>query len=214
MIGFLPVVIALAIIWFLLELRLSSRKLQAKLRLNAWPSFVEAFTSALQAGISITEAFHLIADFNVLGLQNQLVALRTRLDRGERLEDVLEEFRKDVNLLECDFFVKLLIICHRNGGSGLIRSLTNHASLSRRHITVVGDASARHGAILAVGRLGISAPWILLTVLGVNETARKPFDSPAGIALLLCGLLVSATAFYLMKKTAALPSFTRVFQYG
>lgn len=214
MIGFLPIVFVLASGWFILELRSSHLKRNAQLRLNSWPSFVESFTSAIQAGISITQAFQLVAEFDVPGLRSATRSLRDRLDRGERLEEALELFRKEVGLLECDFFVKLLIICHRNGGSALVRSLATHASLTRRHIAAIGDASARHGAILAVGRLGVAAPWILLLVLGVNESARQPFNSPAGITLLLSGLLVSAAAFYLMKKTAAIPSFTRVFQHG
>jgi tight adherence protein B len=210
----MPVVLCLTGIWIYFELRRIRRMRITKIRLAVWPSFIEAFTSSLQAGVSITDSFQLIGEFDFPGLNFELKTLQNRLDRGELLESALSSFRNEVAISECDYFVKLLTICHKNGGSALIRSLSNHANLSRRKLAAYGDASARHGAILAVGRLGIAAPWILVSVLGVNDSARRAFDSPDGMLLLLMGILVSAAAYYLMKKAAALPDFDRTFANG
>ena len=81
----------------------------------------------------------------------------------------------------------------------------------RFELEAAGSVAARTGAILNVAKLGLLAPWVLLTVLCANEQNRQVFNTETGGLLLLGGFSLSLLAFRLVVKAGTLRELPRVF---
>ncbi len=205
------VLIALAATWLVVrELRVIRNDKRQILRENAWPQFEETYISALQSGISIPDAFSFAKDFELPELAAQVGVLVKELDRGLPLQKALEEFKKNLNLVYADLFVAIVSIAHKSGSQNLIQALTEHASAVRFELSSLGDVRARQNAILAVAKLGLMAPWVLVAVLSVNEQTRKAFGTLPGNLLLIGGFLVSLIAYRLIVSAGRITKFKRI----
>jgi tight adherence protein B len=188
------------------------RKFQLeRTRDESWPQFEEAYISALQSGISISDSFSFVAEFETPGLRNELSELVSNLDRGENLEQALKKFRAKVALASAELFVAIVSLANHSGGNSLVSALTQHVEAVRFELTARGDVRARQGAILSVAKLGLLSPWVLVAVLSVNPQTREAFNSVAGQVLLLGGFAISFVAYRLVVAAGKLPKFKRIF---
>ena len=75
-------------------------------------------------------------------------------------------------------------------------------------------AGSPGGAALALGNaalLAVCAPWIVLLLLGTQPSAVAAYQSAAGGAVLLGGLVASVVCYRVMLRIGALPEEKRVF---
>jgi tight adherence protein B len=210
--NFALVFIALAATWLtILEIRKIRNDRRQILRENAWPQFEETYISALQSGISISDAFSFANDFELPELGAPVRSIVNELDRGLPLAKALEGFQKNLNLIYTDLFVAIVAIAHKSGSQNLIPALTEHASAVRFELASLGDVRARQNAILAVAKLGLLAPWVLVAVLSVNEQTRKAFGTLPGNLILIAGFVVSLIAYRLIVSAGRITKFKRIF---
>jgi tight adherence protein B len=182
-----------------------------KKRESAWPQFEELYISALQSGISSTDAFSHAADFGQLEFHKELSQLVSDLDRGMRLEPALRIFGKSLGLTYSDLFIEIVVLANETGGQNLIPALQEHADSVREDESAKGSVLARTSAILNVAKLGLLSPWVLLVVLSGNQGNREAFATVAGQLLLVGGFAVSLIAFRLVARAGELPKLPRVF---
>lgn len=198
----------LILLWDLRRTRLARRM---KKRESAWPQFEELYISALQSGISSTDAFSHAADFGQLEFHKELSQLVSDLDRGMRLEPALRIFGKSLGLTYSDLFIEIVVLANETGGQNLIPALQEHADSVREDESAKGSVLARTSAILNVAKLGLLSPWVLLVVLSGNQGNREAFATVAGQLLLVGGFAVSLIAFRLVARAGELPKLPRVF---
>jgi tight adherence protein B len=201
---------ALAILF--MDMRKTKLARRMKKREEAWPQFEELYISALQSGISPTDAFSHASDFGQLEFQRELTQLVADLDRGMRLEQALRNFGKALDLSYSDLFIEIVVLAHETGGQNLINALKEHSDSVRDDEVAKGSVIARTGAILNVAKLGLLAPWILLAVLSGNQGNRDAYNSVEGQLLLVGGFALSLLAFRLVVKAGKLPELPRVFE--
>lgn len=204
--------IALSAIGFaIFEFRAISLARNLKKLESAWPQFEELYISALQSGISISDAFSYARDFSIKGLEPQLNELVKLLDRGSALDLALRDFGKSLKLRQAHLFVEIVTLAHQTGSQNLVSSLIEHAKSVRAEITASGNISARNGAILGVAKLGLLAPWVLFIVLSVNEGNRETFNTLAGSMVLLGGFSISLLAYQLVSRAGRQVTLPSVF---
>jgi tight adherence protein B len=207
------VIIALAAsALFFREVNSIRKSQRERIREESWPQFEEAYISAIQSGISISDSFSFVADFESPGLRNEVTELISNIDRGESLEQALRKFRAKVALASADLFVAIISLANHSGGNSLVSALTQHVQAVRFELAARGDVRARQGAILSVAKLGLLSPWVLVAVLSVNPQTRETFNSVAGQALLLGGFAVSFVAYRLVVAAGKLAKFKHIFE--
>lgn len=207
----LPLIFVAAGILVFYEIRLVKRRRIEKARQSVWPQFEEIFISALESGIPIADSFSYAQEFGLTALKNPIDGIVSQLDRGIALEPALRSFGKLLNIRFADLFVEIVSLAHRTGGQNLIPSLSEHAESVRFELSAAGAVESRIGAVIAVGKLGLLAPWVLLALLSVNEQNRESFNNLSGGFLLLGGFAISLLAFRLVVKAGAATENPRVF---
>jgi tight adherence protein B len=60
-------------------------------------------------------------------------------------------------------------------------------------------------------KLGVAAPWVVLLLLSTRPEAAASYNSAAGAALIVAGLIVSFVAYRLMIGLGRLPEERRWF---
>lgn len=208
----LGLVVLGALLILYLDFKTTKNARRLKKREAAWPQFEELYISALQSGISPSDAFSHASDFGQLEFQKQLDKLVSDLDRGMRLKEALRNFGKALDLTYSDLFIEIVVLAHETGGQNLIRALKEHADSVREEEVAKGSVMSRTGAILNVAKLGLLAPWVLLAVLSGNQSNRDAYATVEGQLLLVGGFALSLLAFRLVVKAGELPRLPRVFE--
>ena len=204
------IAISSAILIFLEIKKVHSQRL-SRAQAQLWPQFEELYISALQSGISIADAFSYAEEFSLNELKKPISKLVSDLDSGVRLSIAIRTFSKQLNFGSADLFVEIIDLAHQTGGQNLIPALQDHVRAVRFELEAAGSVAARTGAILNVAKLGLLAPWVLLTVLCANEQNRQVFNTETGGLLLLGGFSLSLLAFRLVVKAGTLRELPRVF---
>lgn len=194
------------------EIRVIKRERSNLRRELAWPQFEETYISGLQSGISISDTFSFVADFDLPELRESLKRLVQDLDRGKPLVEALAKFQTEVRLEQADLFIAIVSLAFRAGGQNLVQALSDHAQAVRFDLAARGDIKARQNAILTVAKLGLLSPWILLVVLSASEQTRKAFITAEGQLLLVAGFGVSFIAYRMVVAAGRSAAFKRVFE--
>ncbi len=164
---------------------------------EAWPGFVESFTSALSSGLGRFEAFEVSIARSPQILRSGFSEFSEEL-QSKRLQLCLPKLKASFQNSLVDEFVELLLLNDRFGGVGLVPILKNHARLCRAKNAANSMARAKTSATLTIAKLGVSAPWVLLLLLLARPETAESFDTAGGAALLLGGLATCAVAFRLI----------------
>jgi tight adherence protein B len=207
----LAVIVISSTILIFFEIKSVRTRRLARIQAQLWPQFEELYISALQSGISLTDAFSYAEEFSSDELKRPISRLVSDLDSGVRLSIAIRTFSKQLNFSAADLFVEIVDLSHQTGGQNLIAALQDHVRAVRFELEAAGSASARTGAILNVAKLGLLAPWVLLAVLCTNEQNRQVFNTETGGLLLLGGFSLSLLAFRLVVKAGTLRELPRIF---
>jgi tight adherence protein B len=176
-----------------------------------WPDVVDQLVSAVRSGLALPdgvislgengpehtrEAFAMFAqDYRTTGNFSTAVdALK------ERLADPV-----------ADRILETLRMSREVGGSELVTVLRNLSASLRQHIAIRSEVEARQSWVVNAARLGVAAPWIVLLLLATRPEAAAAYNSPAGAALIVGGLVVSVVAYRLMIGLGRLPEERRWF---
>jgi tight adherence protein B len=82
----------------------------------------------------------------------------------------------------------------------------NSLQRSVRHdIAVREDASAKQSWVRSAAVMAVSAPWVVLIVIGSRGETLQSYQSLEGSGVLVIGALVSAVAYRMMHAIGSLP---------
>lgn len=177
---------------------------------EVWPDVVDQLRSAIRAGMSLPEALvqlqyrgpepvrpafaQFAADYRSTGqLQGALTLLK------DRLADPV-----------ADNIVEALRVTREVGGTDLGRLLATLSEFLRENARTRGELEARQSWTVNAARLAVAAPWIVLLLMSSQPAALRAYETAAGAAVLLGGLVVSVAAYRLMLRLGALPEPERV----
>ena len=90
----------------------------------------------------------------------------------------------------------------------MLRSL---AAFMRADSAVRSEVEARQTWVVSAARLGVAAPWLVLLLLAARPEAVRAYNSPAGVILLVVGLVVTVVAYRIMLAIGRLPDERRWF---
>ncbi|MEO7121800.1 MAG: type II secretion system protein F, partial [Lacisediminihabitans sp.] len=88
----------------------------------------------------------------------------------------------------------------------------NLAAYLRQDAAIRSELEARQSWVRNAAKLGVAAPWVILMLLATRPEAAAAYNTPAGVILIVGGLLVSVIAYRLMLSLGRMPEERRWFQ--
>jgi tight adherence protein B len=164
---------------------------------NAWPAFVDSVVAGLTSGVSLYEAIELALGAKPGELEGLLKDFEAAL-LNERMRDAVLRLKESARLAVVDEFAELVVISDQLGGRQLVSVLREHSKRVRRQNSARDNASAKTSATLAIAKLAVAAPWVLLFTLLNRAESAAAFESPVGMGILLFGLALSVGAYRLV----------------
>ena len=110
-----------------------------------------------------------------------------------------------------DVVIETIRVSHDVGGTRVVEVLRELADQVRRDRNLRREVEAKQSWVSVAARVGVAAPWVVLILLSFRSEAASAYNSPAGIALIVCGLCLSVVAYRLMISLGRTPSPQRVF---
>ncbi|MBU1586693.1 MAG: type II secretion system F family protein [Actinobacteria bacterium] len=177
----------------------------------AWPDLVDHLVSAVRAGVALPDG---VAGLASVGPECTRAAFaefaasyRVTGNFGVCLDELKERLADPV----ADRILETLRMAREVGGGELTAILRALGANLREESATRSELEARQSWVLMAARLGVAAPWIVLALLSTRAEAAVAYGSPAGVMLVVTGLVVSLVAYRLMLAVGRLPEERRWF---
>jgi tight adherence protein B len=175
----------------------------------AWPEAIDSLVSALQAGISISEALTQLAMHGPKVLRPSFAQIQSDLLSLGNFEQVLLKEKRRLDSAISDQVFETLIISKDFGGRDANNALRLLAEFVREDIAVAEEIRTKFGWIRNSALLATAAPWLLLILLSTQDSTVEIYSTPSGALVLSLGVVMTATAYIWMEKVGSLPAAPR-----
>lgn len=175
----------------------------------AWPEAIDSLVSALQAGISISEALTQLALHGPKVLRPSFAQIQSNLSSLGNFEQVLLKEKRRLDSAISDQVFETLIISKDFGGRDANNALRLLAEFVREDIAVAEEIRTKFGWIRNSALLATAAPWLLLILLSTQDSTVEIYSTPSGALVLSLGVVMTATAYIWMEKVGSLPAAPR-----
>lgn len=183
-------------------------KLQRQ-RESAWPEAIDSLVSALQSGVTITDAVISLADHGPDPLRPNFQRVREGLKKGKTLEELVKKEKELLASAISDQVFETLLIAKLFGGRDSNNALRLLSEFIRDDIDVLEEIRTKFGWIRNSAALATAAPWLLLLLLSSQKATVEAFSSAAGAMILTSGVLMTAIAYLWMNKVGRIPQPAR-----
>lgn len=175
----------------------------------AWPEAIDSLVSALQTGISISEALTQLALHGPKVLRPSFAQIQSNLSSLGNFEQVLLKEKRRLDSAISDQVFETLIISKDFGGRDANNALRLLAEFVREDIAVAEEIRTKFGWIRNSALLATAAPWLLLILLSTQDSTVEIYSTPSGALVLSLGVVMTATAYIWMEKVGSLPAAPR-----
>ena len=176
-----------------------------------WPDAVDHARSAIRAGLTLPEALIQLGESGPEGLREPFRQFARDYRSGARFVDALDRLKARMADPVADRLVVSLRLTREVGGADIGRLLQTLSEFLRQDARTRAELEARQSWTVNAARLAVCAPWIVLLLLGTQPSAVAAYQSAAGGAVLLGGLVASVVCYRVMLRIGALPEEKRVF---
>jgi tight adherence protein B len=198
---FLPVILV----------RRMRRRRQVALR-ELWPEAVDQLASAVRAGMSLPEGLSALAQRGPAELRPPFARFGAAYRASGRFAECLDDLKRELADAVGDRICETVRVAREVGGSDLGLVLRTLSELLRADARTRAELETRQGWIVNAARLAVTAPWLVLLLLGTRSETLRAYDSRGGTLLLGIGAGVCVLAYRIMQRIGRLPEDRRVLQ--
>ena len=175
----------------------------------AWPGVIDHIRAGIRSGSDVVGAVRALPENLPPDIAAPVAEFRLDTDGGMSADVALGEWGRRLADPVGDRIVEVLRMAHEVGGTDLPDVLNSLQRSVRHDIAVREDATAKQSWIRSAAVLAVSAPWVVLVVIGSRAETVASYQSVEGTVLLVVGAVVSAVAFRMMQAIGALPTQRR-----
>ena len=176
-----------------------------------WPDLVDQLVSSVRAGSSLPDAMVGLAgvgpDLTRSAFSELALTYRTTGNFALALDELKARLADPVAAR----IVETVRMSREVGGTELTTVLRNLSGYLRQEAAIRSEVLARQSWVVNAARLGVAAPWVVLLLLATRPEAAAAYNSPAGVVLIVSGLLVSVIAYRVMIRLGRMPEERRWF---
>jgi tight adherence protein B len=171
---------------------------------QSWPDAIDHLSSAIRAGLNLSESLAAIGLRGPAPLRPYFIALGNDLAGGTPLESALARFCAECDDPIADQLVETVLIAHEVGGSEIGRLLRTFSQFLRLDIQTRDEIRVRQGWVVNGARIAAAAPWILLALLSLRHESVSAYQSAGGIFVIFIGAILSVVAYLWMCRLGRL----------
>ncbi|PZQ92129.1 MAG: type II secretion system protein F [Leifsonia xyli] len=176
-----------------------------------WPDALDHLVAGLRAGQPLPDALAALGESGPVPLRPAFLAFGGDLRATGQLMVALDALKARLADPVADRVVETLRVAREVGGTELPAVLRALAAHLRADAALRSEVEARQSWVVSAARLGVAAPWLVLLLLAARPEAVRAYNSPAGVAVLAVGLVVTILAYRLMLAVGRLPEERRWF---
>lgn len=176
-----------------------------------WPDAVDHLRSAIRAGLSLPEALIQLSYRGPEELRGAFARFGSDYRASGEFIPALNRLKEYLADPVADTIIESLKIAREVGGSDLGRLLGTLSDFLRESSRTRAELQARQSWTVNGAKLACVAPWVVLMLMATQPAVRTVYNSWAGFALMISGVLLSWAAYRLMLRIGTLPSEKRVF---
>jgi tight adherence protein B len=212
--GLIALSIALAILGLWMPFGMVSWRAGARLRANRtmWPDLVDQLVSAVRSGLALPDGLAALATSAPESSRAALAAFEREYRASGLFAPAADRLKDALADPVADRIIETLKMAREVGGGELVNVLRTLASSLRRDAAVRSEIEARQSWTVSAARLGVAAPWVVLALLATRPEASIAYNTPAGAAVIVVGLVVSLIAYRIMLVIGRLPQERRWFR--
>jgi len=178
-------------------------------RESSWPEVIDSLVSALQSGVSISDAVLALAEHAPAALRPNFIRVKMAVHQGEGLELALKREKEDLKSAISDQVFETLIVAKEFGGRDSNNALRLLSEFVRDDLDVLEEIRTKFGWIKNSAALATVAPWILLVLLSSQRSTVEAFSTSSGVKILACGVIMTALAYLWMERVGRIPIAAR-----
>lgn len=169
---------------------------------NAWPYLLEDLTSAIRAGMPLSDSLIDVSNNAPDPIKTELSFFGASFRKTSQINASLLTLKEKVTDPIGEMVVRMLLVVSRTGANDLARALKILNESIREHEQVAREVKARQSWVVNSARLAVIAPWVVLLAIWPQPTVQTSYQSQQGQMILLLVAVVCSIAYFLMKKMA------------
>lgn len=185
---------------------------QRKANRAIWPDVVDHIVSATRSGISLPDGVAALAHTGPPSTREAFAMFESDYAASGNFARSLDLLKDQLSDPIADRILETLRMSREVGGSELPSVLRALAAHLRVEGAIRGEVEARQSWVMNAARLGAVAPWVVLALLSTRPEAAEAYNSPAGVVVILGGLIATVVAYRAMIAFARLPEEQRWFR--
>lgn len=179
-------------------------------RRTLWPEAIDHLSSGVRAGLSLPEAVCGLSERGPVALRPLFGVFAREYRATGSFNLALNRFKEAAADPVADRIVAALHITREVGGTDLGTMLKTLSQFLREDARTRAELTARQSWTVTGAKLGVAAPWVVLGLLATRPETAEAYNSTQGTVLLTVGLVVSLSAYSVMKRIGRLPEEARV----
>lgn len=187
---------------------------QARRRANrtVWPDVVDHLVAAVRSGLALPDSVSSLSQSGPVATQAAFAEFEREYRSTGSFGHSLDQLKEALADPIADRILETLRMAREVGGSDLTLVLRSLAAWLRQDTAIRQEVEARQSWVVNAAKLGVAAPWIVLLLLASRPEAALAYNTPAGLVLIVGGLVVSVIAYRVMIALGRLPEERRWFQ--
>jgi tight adherence protein B len=176
-----------------------------------WPDVVDHLVSGVRSGLALPDSVVTLAHSGPTATRESFAAFERDYRATGNFGLCLDTLKASLADPVADRILETLRMSREVGGSELTTVLRNLASYLRQEVAIRSEVQARQSWVVNAARLGVAAPWLILLLLASRPEAAAAYNTPAGVLLILGGLVVTVIAYRVMIALGRIPEERRWF---
>ncbi|MGI9823920.1 type II secretion system F family protein [Agromyces sp. Marseille-Q5079] len=179
---------------------------------SVWPDVVDHLVASVRSGMPLPESVGALAVLGPAVTRPAFARFDADYHRTGNFGACLDALKATLADPVADRILETLRMAREVGGSELTAVLRSLSGYLREDAALRSEVVARQSWIRNAARLGVAAPWLLLVVLSSRAETLTAYNSPAGAALIVVGVIVTVVAYQAMTALGRLPEERRWFR--
>jgi tight adherence protein B len=176
-----------------------------------WPEILDHLISGLNSGLSISQTIAALGHRGPALTRPIFKEFEDSINSGKSYSKSLliikEQFKDSI----ADQVCEVLDFARTSGSRDSSLTLRTLASYIRNDLALRNEINAKHGWIKNAAVLAGLAPWLLLIILSTQKSTIAAYSSPAGIAILCTGVVLTLIAYFWMERVGRIAVAPRIF---
>lgn len=176
-----------------------------------WSDVCDLLISSARAGMSLPDAVSALAVSGPPPLRPAFERFRVDMAASGHFDSSALRLKAALADPVADRIIETLRMARQVGGTELTSVLRALSASVRADATLRAEVEARQSWVRGAAIVGVVAPWIVLGLLALRPEGAAAYASPAGVAVVLVGAVVSVAAYRLTIRLGRLPEPRRWF---